>query len=77
MKRKTPVKIAVMRIRIAQRDTAKKSAEKERTKCHACNGKGYIAGGENTVGCCTCIHCNGTGRYREISGALSLLKINL
>jgi len=71
MKRKTPTKVAVSKISNSQRDTANKLAEKERAKCFTCNGAGYVGGGQGMIGCCTCIHCNGTGKRTEPMGWLN------
>jgi DnaJ-class molecular chaperone len=74
MKRKTPAKVAVMKIRIAQRDTANKLAEKERAKCLSCNGAGYV-GYQGMIGCCTCNRCNGTGKHTGPMDWLSILDL--
>lgn len=58
MRRKTPTKIRIMKIRIDQRSATKEDAE----KCIVCKGTAWIS--EGLIGGYACDYCKGTGQRR-------------
>ena len=65
MKRRTPEKVASIKLRIEKVSSAKKKSEFEKEKCRACNGLGSQSAGGDMYGVWTCDSCGGSGKKRK------------